>query len=47
MVVRISVVYAHVLKERLDVSFEESLDLSVVVFRVDKDGADVRFDNVG
>lgn len=41
------VVDGHVFEEPADVLVEEAFDFCEVVFRVDEDGADVGFDDVG
>ena len=46
MVVGISVIDVHVLEKPSNVVVEEALDLSVVEFRVHKEGANVRLYNI-
>ncbi len=47
MVVREGVVNRHVFEKPSDVLVEEAFDFGEIVFRVDEDGADVGFDDVG
>ena len=46
MVVGIGIVNIHVFEEPLYVFVEEALDLSIIEFRVNKEGANVRLHNV-
>ena len=47
MVVGIGVIDVHVLEKPSDVLVEEALDLAVIEFGVNKESANVRFDDVG
>lgn len=47
MVVCEGVVDGHVFEEPSDVLVEEAFDFCEIVFRVDEDGTDVGFDDVG
>ena len=46
MVIGKSVVDSHILEEPPNVVIEKAFDFTIIIFRVDEDSSDVRFDNI-